>query len=422
MPEASPTSVRHKVNVLLLLLAGVTYMDRVCIAQMAGPIRADLGLDERGMGLVFSAFSIAYALFEVPSGWLVDRYGPRWMLARIVFWWSLLTAATGLAGGLVSLMLVRFLFGVGEAGAFPGIARVYDRWLPGMAHGRGFGIVLLAGTWSGFLTQPLVGWLMQHLSWRWVFAACAVPGLVWAAVWLWWFRDDPADHRSTNAAERVLLAVPPDRAHRPPLPWRRLLLSPNVWALWTMYFGIIYGWYFYLQWLRQFVDAAGIGSPAQRPWLSGLPMLGLGAGVFAGGLLTDFLVPRRGLRWGRRLPGLIGLPAAAFCLLLAWRTGGSIEAVWLMTAAAFCSALGAAPGWAVCLDIGREHAGTVSGSMNMFGNLGGALIPIVTGYTKAGTGSWTPALMSMAACYLLAALAWLVIDAHHRIVPAPKAG
>ena len=134
---------------MLLLLAAITYMDRVCISQMAGPIRADLGLDVRGMGLVFSAFSVAYALFEVPSGWLIDRYGPRWMLARIVFWWSLLTAATGLAGGLASLMMIRFLFGIGEAGAFPGVARVYDRWLPGMAHGRGFGIVLMAGTWSG---------------------------------------------------------------------------------------------------------------------------------------------------------------------------------------------------------------------------------------------------------------------------------
>jgi hypothetical protein len=133
------------------------------------------------------------------------------------------------------------------------------------------------------------------------------------------------------------------------------------------------------------------------------------------------LVPRRGLKWGRRLPGLVGLPVAALCLFLAWSGGAGIGAVWLMTAAAFFSALGAAPAWAVCLDIGREHAGTVSGSMNMFGNLGGALIPIVTGYTRAGTGSWTPALMSMAGCYLLAAVAWGFIDATRRIEPAAEA-
>jgi MFS family permease len=220
---------------MLLLLAAITYMDRVCISQMAGPIRADLGLDVRGMGLVFSAFSVAYALFEVPSGWLIDRYGPRWMLARIVFWWSLLTAATGLAGGLASLMMIRFLFGIGEAGAFPGVARVYDRWLPGMAHGRGFGIVLMAGTWSGFLTQPVVSGLMGHFSWRWVFAACALPGLVWAAVWLWWFRDDPGQHKGVNEAERRMLEVPADRRERRAVPWKRLLGSPIVWLLWVMY-------------------------------------------------------------------------------------------------------------------------------------------------------------------------------------------
>ena len=405
---------------MLLLLAAITYMDRVCISQMAGPIRADLGLDVRGMGLVFSAFSVAYALFEVPSGWLIDRYGPRWMLARIVFWWSLLTAATGLAGGLASLMMIRFLFGIGEAGAFPGVARVYDRWLPGMAHGRGFGIVLMAGTWSGFLTQPVVSGLMGHFSWRWVFAACALPGLVWAAVWLWWFRDDPGQHKGVNEAERQMLEVPADRRERRAVPWRKLLGSPNVWLVWVMYFGIIYGWYFYLQWLRQFIDAARIGEEWQRSWLSGVLMLGLGAGVLCGGVLTDVLVPRRGLKWGRRLPGLVGLPVAALCLFLAWSGGAGIGAVWLMTAAAFFSALGAAPAWAVCLDIGREHAGTVSGSMNMFGNLGGALIPIVTGYTRAGTGSWTPALMSMAGCYLLAAVAWGFIDATRRIEPAAE--
>jgi MFS family permease len=415
-PQERPTIVRHKVNALLLLLAAVTYMDRVCIAQMAAPIRADLGLDDRGMGLVFSAFSIAYALFEVPSGWLIDRFGPRWMLARIVLWWSLLTAATGLATGLVSLLVIRFLFGLGEAGSFPGVARVFDRWMPNMAHGRGFGIVLLAGTWAGFLTQPLVSALMHHFSWRWVFALCALPGIAWAAVWFLWFRDDPADHRGVNEAEKRLLAHDQDIAAHPDIPWRKLIGSPNVWWLWLMYFGIIYGWYFYLQWLRQFVDAAQIGTGEQRAWLSGLPMLGLGAGVFCGGILTDFLVPRMGLRRGRRLPGLCGLPAAAAFLLLAWQNGANPAAVWCMTAAAFCSALGVAPGWAVCLDIGREYAGTVSGSMNMFGNLGGALIPIVTGYSRAGTGSWTPALLSMAFCYLLAALAWAFIDPTKRIL------
>ena len=155
-PAAAPTRVRHGVLAFTLALTAVAYLDRVCIATAAPAMKADLGLSDAQMGYVFSAFTFAYALFEVPSGWLADRFGARLMLTRIVIWWSAMTAATGLVGGFVSLFAVRFLFGMGEAGAFPSIARAYARWLPARERGRAFGLALMTAALGGALTQPLV--------------------------------------------------------------------------------------------------------------------------------------------------------------------------------------------------------------------------------------------------------------------------
>ena len=410
-----PTCTRYKVNLLLLLLTAITYLDRVCISRMGGAIRQDLNLSEIQLGMVYSAFAVAYALFEIPGGWLADRYGPRWMLARIVFWWSLMTAVTGLATGFLSLILIRLLFGMGEAGAFPGISRVYSRWLPGMARGRGFGLVLFSGTMAGALTPALVDGLSHHMNGRWVFAACAAPGCVWVAVWAWYFRDHPEQHRGTNEAERRLLHQPAAPATEQGFPWRALISSRNAVVLGLMYFGVLYGWYFYLTWFSQLVDGARLGSDAARPWLIGVPCAGLGCGVFLGGYVTDWLVARTGLKRARQWPGLVGLPLAALLLVLSRSRGLDLNSVWLIGAAAFCSALCVPAAWAVCLDIGRRHAGVVSGSMNMCGNLGGVAIPIVAGYQKATTGTWDTALLSMAGAYVMAAVCWIFIDAERPV-------
>ena len=403
--------MRYHINVLLLLLTAITYLDRVCISRLGKPIKAELGLDDIQLGMVYSAFAVAYAFFEVPGGWLADRFGARWTLGRIVFWWSLMTMATGLAGGFVSLIVIRLLFGMGEAGAFPGITRVYARWLPGMARGRGFGIVLMSGTMAGAVTPVLVDALSHHMTWRWVFAVCAVPGFLWAGVWLWYYRDRPEDHAGTNAAERRLLEGNAAPVHHEGVPWRVLTGSWRVWALGLMYFGVLYGWYFYLTWFSQLVDGAQLGTAAVRPWLIGVPCAGLGLGVMAGGYVTDALVPRLGLRRARQLPGLLGLPVAAALLYIARSRGLDINTVWLLGSAALCSALCVPCAWAVCLDTGRRHAGVLSGTMNMCGNLGGVAIPIVAGYQKASTGTWDTALLSMAGAYLLAAVCWFFIQA-----------
>lgn len=406
---AAPSQVRQKVLGFTLALTAIAYLDRVCISMAAPQMKADLGLTDVQMGWVFSAFTLAYALFEVPSGWLADRFGARLMLARIVVWWSAMTALTGAVTSLASLLAVRFLFGVGEAGCFPSMARAYARWLPVRERGRAFGLTLMAGALGGALTQPLVVALLEWMHWRHTFYAFGAVGLVWAAVWLWWFRDEPRQHPGVNAGELALIGGAPPESHRG-VPWGRLLRDRNLLAICAMYLFAIYGWYFYLTWLPTYLLRARGFDLQHVGWLAALPLLSIAAGVLIGGWASDVLSRRWGVRAGRRTPGLIGLPLAAVAIAGGIFTPTGTSAALLFAAAAGLAALGVSPAWAVCLEIGGRHAGVVSGAMNTFGNLGGALSPVVVGWSLEHLGGWTPSLLSIAACYLLAAGCWLLVD------------
>jgi sugar phosphate permease len=393
----------------ILGLTAVAYLDRVCIATTAPAMKADLGLSDAQMGYVFSAFTLAYALFEVPSGWLADRFGPRLMLARVVVWWSAMTAATSLATGFASLFILRLLFGLGEAGAFPGTARAFSHWLPERERGRAFGLAIMAGALGGAATQPLVVALLEHMTWRSAFQIFGAVGLVWAAAWYAWFRDDPRQHRGVNQAELEQIGVEPPARHGN-VPWRKILGSRDLFALCLMYFSAIYGWYFYLTWLPTYLLRARGFNLKEAGWLSALPLVGLAAGVFAGGWVSDLLLRGGSVVLARRAPGLFGLPLAALSILGAVLTPDPLVSALLLPLAAGMSALGVAPAWAVCLELGGRHAGVVSGAMNMFGNLGGALSPVVIGLALDRGASWSAPLVSVAILYVVAAACWLLID------------
>jgi ACS family glucarate transporter-like MFS transporter len=409
LPEARATNARYVVLALTLLLAGVVYLDRVAISTTSLAIERELGLDDAQLGLVFSAYTLAYAMFEVPSGWLADRFGARAMLTRIVVAWSVMTAATGWAWSFASLCVIRFVFGMGEAGAFPSIARAYGRWLPARQRGRAFGMAVMSGLLASAATQPLVVALMGILSWRQLFPLFGLAGLVWALVWFAWFRDDPHAHPRVSPAELALIGNDPEPPHTP-VRWRELLANRSLRALCAMYLGTIYGWYFFLSWLPQYLRRARGFELRQVGWLSALPLVGIASGVLAGGWLSDTLTRRIGLRWGRRLPGLIGLPVAAVAVVAAVATADARASVAALALAAASAALAVAPAWAVCLDIGSRHAGVVSGAMNTFGNLGGTLSPVVMGLCLTRWRSWDLPLLTLSFFYVLAGACWLLID------------
>jgi MFS family permease len=404
-----PASRRSRRTLLQFAFAisFVTYLDRVAISAAAPAIRGELGLSAVQMGWVFSAFTIAYAAFEIPSGRLGDVLGPRKVLTRIVIWWSVFTALTGVAWNFASLLVMRFLFGVGEAGAYPNISRSFARWFPARERGRAHGIVFMASRVGGAVAPPLGAVAALHFGWRaafWVFGAVGIALSLW---WWRWFRDDPATHPTTDPSE-VADIQSGIAAIQSMLPWRSLL-SLNLLIVGLMYACVIYGLYFYLSWLpTYFAEARGF-TRTQAATLAGGVLLTGGAATIVGGWLTDRLARSHGLRVGRAI-GVVALPLGGLSLIGAAMTPDPLVAALCFCGAAAAGDICLSPSWAICHDIGGQGAGTVPGYMNTFGNIGGAISPLVVGYTLEWWGSWETPLLLGGAVYIVGGLLTLLIN------------
>ena len=406
------TRVRYHVVALLVLLAAITYFDRVCIATLAPSIMRDLALGRLEMSYVFSAFALAYGLFEIPSAWWGERIGTRKVLARIVVWWSAFTIATAAAWGFLSLAVIRFLFGAGEAGAWPNAARTFSRWIPAGERGRVQGIFFMGAHFAGGITPLLVAALEPRLGWRGVFLFFGALGFLWAAWWLRWFRDEPAGHPSVSNEELRLIVKNRTEAasHSPRLLWRVLPRNRDLQALCASYFANGYGFYFLITWLPSYLEEQRGFAKTSLSLFAGLPLLlSLFADVL-GGVATDWLTKKFGIRTGRIAVGFTSYTVAAAAILAAaYVSGGTLAAVLIAVAAAM-SMFTLAASWAACLDIGGPHAGLMSAAMNTSGQLGGILSPLVLAYVVHWFGDWRLPLVIMSALYAIAALAWLLVD------------
>src|SRR3954468_8225064 len=405
-----PSRTRHWILLFAAMLAIITYVDRVCISQAAGNIRHDLGLDEVKMGWAFAAFAWAYALFEIPGGWLGDKIGPRKVLMRVVLWWSFFTAATGWARNLWTLLATRFLFGAGEAGCFPNLAKMFTNWLPADGGSRAGGGVWLSARWGGAFTPLLVVWVFSFMSWRHAFELFGAIGIVWAIWFYFWFRDNPRNHPKVNAAELELLqGVERNSAGHADVPWRRFLESPTVWLLWLQYFCFSYGWYFYITWLPTYLKEARQLELEKGALLAGLPLFFGGVGSMFSGWLAAWLIRRQcDVTRTRRRFAYVGYFGAAGMLLLSPYIADPVLAMFAMGLASFALDL-ALPGcWSTCMDVGGRCAGTLSGSMNMAGNIAGGVAPVAVAYILRSTGhNWLITFWTSALIYVLGAVCWI---------------
>lgn len=410
---APATHARHAVVALAGTLAVITFVDRTCMSQAKVSIAADLGLTNVQMGYVFAAFTISYALFEIPGGWLGDVIGPRKVLTRVVLLWSFFTAATGRVWNLASLLVTQFLFGAGEAGAFPNMAKIFTHWLPVRERNRAVSVMWLCTRWGGAVTPLLVVGVISLVGWRWAFAVLAVPGLVWAVVFFLWFRDRPRDHPGVNAAELALIDEGiPHADRRPRVPWRVILRSRTVWLLFVQYFCFGYGWYFYITWLPTYVREARGLTLQKGALLSGLPLFFGGFACLLSGWLAGWLV-RRGYRLAhvRRGMAYVGYGGAAAMLLLSPRIADPVWAMLAMGMASFSLDLTLPVCWRTAMDVGGTFAGTVSGTMNMAGQVGGAVGPVVVGYILQYLNhNWALIFALSAAINLLGGVCWTWID------------
>ncbi|HVW11243.1 MAG TPA: MFS transporter [Bryobacteraceae bacterium] len=406
-----PSKVRHGVVGFAVALSMITYIDRVALSNARKQVATSLHLSDAEMGLVFTAFAVAYALFEIPSGFMGDRLGPRRVLLRITIWWSIFTAVTGRAWNFISLWISQFLFGAGEAGCYPNIARAFTVWLPQSERVRAQGIIWMSSRWGGAFTPLLVALLFQYMDWRLAFTVFGFLGIIWTLAFAAWYKDNPRDKKGVNAGELELLSRNPKPAPHG-FPWRDLLASKTVVLLCLQYFAVSFTWYFLITWAPTFVDERFHLDVTQSTILKTLPLLAGGFGSITCGMMAKPLA-----RWtgsvinARRIAACTGFAGASACLVLATLLHQPFLVVGAIAMSSFCNDLVMPAAWGAVMDISGSYSGTVAGSMNMVGNLGGALYGTVSGLVlQYSHRNWDYVLYMGAAVYMIGFFIWTQLD------------
>jgi MFS transporter, ACS family, glucarate transporter len=393
-----------------VLLSIITFLDRLCIA-VAGPrIQEELGIAPDQWGWVLGAFILAYGLFEIPTGALGDRFGRRGVLARIVLWWSAFTILTGATSSFVPLVIIRFLFGAGEAGAYPNMAGVVSRWFEVSQRAMAQGFIWGASRFGGALSPLLVVPIQSALGWRASFFIFGAVGIIWCVIWWSWYRDNPAGEQRTTREHNV--------------PWGLIFRSRQVWIIIAMYGCYAWGSWFYFSWLHTWLVKGRGFSEGEMAIFSALPFLLGAAANLAGGFVSDAAVRRLGVRRGRVVVGASCLAAGACLLVSTALTRDRTAAVVLLTLGFGVMDLMLPSAWAICLDISGPHAGAVSGAMNTSGQFGGFLCTVLFGYIVREYNDYNLPLFVIAGMVALAAFLFTRIDASRPLfdsIPAQQA-
>jgi MFS transporter, ACS family, glucarate transporter len=410
---------RYGVLLLLTTLAIVTFLDRISIAAAGPRIQQDLHIGPERWGWILGAFILAYGIFEVPTGALGDRSGQRSVLTRIVLWWSVFTSLTGAATGFVSLLCIRFLFGMGEAGAYPNMSGAAARWFPAAERARTQGFVWAASRLGGALAPLLVVPLQSRLGWRWTFLILGAVGIAWALCWRAWYHDSPAEQPGITTGELDEIGAGEEPTSHIPVPWNKLLRARQLWLICAMYWCYAWGSWFYFGWFPVYLVKGAGFTEAQMGIFSALPFLLGAAGNLVGGFLSDRLVVRLGLKTGRRLIGCLSLATSALLLIGMTLTRDHAAIVALSSLGFGVADLMLPTAWAICLDVCREHAGVVTGFMNTSGQLGGFVCSVLFGYVVQATGSYNAPVWIVGGMVLIAAVLFARIDPTRRLIEEP---
>ena len=402
---------RFAVVLALFLLSMITYIDRVCISTAKDPISAELGLSDSAMGLVFSAFALGYALAQIPSGWFADKSGPRLALTVVVGAWSALTALTGAAWNLPSLVTIRFLFGIGEAGAFPGSARAIYNWLPPGERGRANGVLFSGSRLGAAFSFPLLAWMVARWQWRSSFLILGAAGVAWASLWLLWFRDHP----ETPFEQET---VPPSKA----IGLGGVFRSGSMALAMTQYFAGNFTFFICLSWMLPYLKKQYRLSDAEAAACAMAPLLLGATSQWLAGWLVDRLYRSPLRAWSRRLPAMLGFALATAGVLAVTRAATPLAAVISFTLAAFGADMTISPSWVFCADVAGKNSGSVSGSMNMLGNIGSFVSANAFPYLHGLTGSASAYFVVAALLNLAAIFCWFRMRSVEPVRPASGAG
>lgn len=420
------TKTRWLVLLLISVMYMITYMDRTGLSIAASSMAKEFGLSETALGIVFSVFLWAYAIGQIPTGWFADRFGPRVVLLVIVPFWSLMTAITATATGVVSLMVIRFVFGLAEAGAFPAATRGMQSWFPRSERGIVHGVTHSFSRFAIAIVPILGVTIVAAFGWRWIFYLFGASGLLWSFAFYWLYRNLPEDDPKVNMAELAhirgcypngTIKRALDRREMQRAPWKTIFRSANMWYIAAGYCCFYYGTYFYVTWFPTYLleyrhlSLKTMGAFASLPLLAGM------VGDILGGILTDSVYRKTGkLRFARRIVAAPAMLASGACLIPAALTHHAVTAILCLTGSLFFLELVISPAWAVPMDVGGEYSGTVSGVMNMAGSLAASVSPIIFGLLVQ-RGLWIAPFFISAGVLLTGALIWaFLIDPEKSVV------
>lgn len=403
--------VRYRMVFGTFILSMIVLFDRILISVAKDPVANDLALSDKQMGWVLSIFALGYALFQTPSGYLADKYGARKVLTVVVSIWSAFTALTGAVFNFFTLLIVRFLFGVGEAGAFPGMARAIFSWIPIKERGIVHGINFSGGRIGAAIALPIVAWLIDLTSWRASFVILGGIGILWALIWYWWFRDNPKDHSAVTQDELQIIRgnIEETSSIEEPISLKKLFGSGTMWLLMGQYFSSNFTFFFCLTWLFPHLKTKYNLDVVEAGFYSSAPFIFGALGNWFSGWMVDYIYKNDKWKLSRKLPAIIGFSLAAVGIIASIYMKEVTGAVVFISLAVFGADMTLSPSWSVCIDVGKEHSGTVSGTMNMAGNLGSFLTALAFPYMVALTGSNTPFFILAALLNFLAIPIWLTI-------------
>ena len=407
---------RRRVLILLLFLILITYLDRVCISLVGVRIKAAFHLSNTQFGWVVGAFSLAYALFEIPSGMLTDRIGQRAVFIRIVLFWSLFTALTGAVTGLTSLLLVRFLFGIGESGAYPTSSSTIGRWFPSAERGRSMS-ALFIGQNAGAAVAPLIVVPVAiHFGWRAPFFVNGLIGLIWVIICWLWFRNEPSEMKGISKEEVTLIEK--ERrflSHKESFPWKIVLGSWKTWALLIGFFCSQWGLYFFVAWVPIYLQQGRHLSENYMKLATSYSFVFGMAGALLSGILNDWLVRKKGLAFGRRCIGAMAMGVSGLLLAVTATTSSNSLAVAFLLACYFCYSFFAITAFSTCVDIGGSRAGTMTGMMNFAGQTGAFFLSVAFGKIADVTHSYNTPVLLIACILVFGSIVWLGIDPTRKI-------
>jgi MFS family permease len=455
---AAPTRVRYLVLAALCVATTIAYIDRGCISVAEKDIRWELDLSTNQMGDVLGAFFLSYAIFQIPAGALGHAWGSRRALTLFSVLWSVATGIGAIATGFTGMLISRLFMGAAEAGIFPCATSTMAKWFPSTRRAWVSGVL---GSFMGIgaaLGASLTGLLVGlGGGWQWIFALYALPGLIWAGWFYLWFRDRPEDHPSVNAAELQIIhegtahsevpAEPKDanpyddplpaenvaKANPVPIPtswfgillspaWRAILTSPAMGWISAQQFFRAAGYVFYMSWFPTFLKETRGVSTVEAGALTSLPLWAQMFGSVAGGLLSDWILSRTGSRRLSRQGLAAGSQAVcAVLIMLAFPVANALLAVLLISLGAFSASLAGPCAYAITIDMGGKQVAPVFSVMNMAGNLGGVVFPVVVSRVISQANNWDLVLLIFAGVHVAAAACWLPFNPDKPIVTSDEA-